>query len=98
MAIRYSLSQNGNDHVHLAVCNSPRIINMPAGRWRATRPRTFVTSAAGPRNVWTGDAMDDGEPAPDMWTDVQLPVPSVDAYERGAASGKAGPDDYMTHR
>ena len=42
--------------------------------------------------------MDDGEPAPDMWTDVQLPVPSVDAYERGSASGKAGPDDYMTHR
>ena len=46
-------------------------------------PETFVTP-----DRWTGtpgpvDTSDDGEPAPGMWTDVQLPAPGVDAHENG---------------
>lgn len=47
------------------------------------RPEAFVTP-----DRWTGtsgpvDTSDDGEPAPGMWTDVQLPAPGVDAHENG---------------
>lgn len=61
------------------------------------KARTPTPNRSPPPGCWTGtpgpvDATDDGEPAPDMWTDVQLPAPGVDAHEGGFGirSGWAG--------